>query len=285
MSGGGAYRFFDRGGRLRHARSSLAERRKAMSIELSIDRDVATVTISQPEKKNAISIEMREQLWTAFESLAENDAVRAVILTGAGEDFCAGMDVDAMGGGDVAWSLTKMRRLHRIARAIAALKKPTIAAVNGVCVGVGWSYALACDIVIASETARFAQIFRNVGLTPDGGAVWQLRQQIGAMRAKEIVYSGRMVGVDEALALGLVLEKVDGAGLLERAREIADSFRAAPTLALGMAKRQFELASSVSLDQFLEFEFAMQPLMSRTKDHVEGVTAFKERRPPSFKGG
>jgi 2-(1,2-epoxy-1,2-dihydrophenyl)acetyl-CoA isomerase len=285
MSGGGAYRFFDRGGRLRHARSSLAERRKAMSIELSIDRDVATVTISQPEKKNAISIEMREQLWTAFESLAENDAVRAVILTGAGEDVCAGMDVDAMGGGDVAWSLTKMRRLHRIARAIAALKKPTIAAVNGVCVGVGWSYALACDIVIASETARFAQIFRNVGLTPDGGAVWQLRQQIGAMRAKEIVYSGRMVGVDEALALGLVLEKVDGAGLLERAREIADSFRAAPTLALGMAKRQFELASSVSLDQFLEFEFAMQPLMSRTKDHVEGVTAFKERRPPSFKGG
>ena len=159
-----------------------------MSIELAVDRGVAIVTINRPEKKNAISLEMREQLWTAFEAISENDEVRAVILTGAGDAFCAGMDVKEMGGnGGVAWSVTKMRRLHRIARAIASLKKPTIAAVNGVCVGVGWSYALACDIIVASETARFAQIFRNVGLTPDGGAVWQLRQQIGAMRAKEIV--------------------------------------------------------------------------------------------------
>jgi len=255
-----------------------------MAIELAVDRGVATVTINRPDKKNAINMEMREQLWTAFEQLAEDDAVRAVILTGAGDAFCAGMDVKEMGGGGVATSVAKMRRLHRIARAIAALKKPTIAAVNGVCVGVGWSYALACDIVIAADTARFAQIFRNVGLTPDGGAVWQLRQQIGAMRAKEIVYSGRMVGVDEALALGLVLEKVEGARLLDRARELAESFCAAPTLALGMAKRQFELASSLGFDQFLELEFSMQPLMSRTEDHHEGVAAFKEKRKPAFKG-
>src|SRR3546814_20007614 len=98
--------------------------------------------------------------------------------------------------------MAKIRRLHRIARAIAGLKKPTVAAVNGVCVGVGWSYALACDIVLASDTARFAQIFRNIGLVPDGGSVWLLRQHIGVMRAKEIVYSGRMVGVDEAEKLG-----------------------------------------------------------------------------------
>jgi 2-(1,2-epoxy-1,2-dihydrophenyl)acetyl-CoA isomerase len=255
-----------------------------MSIELAIHGGVATVTINRPDKKNAISMAMREQLWTAFEDLSENDEVRAVILTGTGDAFCAGMDVGEMGGGGVSHSMTKMRRLHRIARAIASLKKPTIAAVNGVCVGVGWSYALACDIVIASESARFAQIFRNIGLTPDGGAVWLLRQQIGAMRAKEIVYSGRIVGVDEALQLGLVLEKVESGQLLSRAREIADSFCAAPTLALGMAKRQFQLAEATSFDQFLEAEFSMQPLMSRTADHQEGVAARKGRRAPAFKG-
>lgn len=255
-----------------------------MSIDVTIEDGLATVTINRPLSKNAINMEMRGELWTVFEELAEDDAVRAVILTGAGDDFCAGMDVKEMGGGGVSWSLTKMRRLHRIARAIASLKKPTIAAVNGVCVGVGWSYALACDIVIASDTARFAQIFRNIGLTPDGGAVWQLRQQIGAMRAKEIVYSGRMVRADEALALGLVMEKVESAKLLDRAREIARSFCEAPTLALGMAKRQFEFASSMSFDQFLEAEFGMQPLMSRSEDHHEGIAAFKEKRRPNFRG-
>lgn len=255
-----------------------------MVIDLAIENAVATVTINRPEAKNAITIEMREQLWTVFENLAENDEVRAVILTGAGDAFCAGMDVKEMGGGGIAWSMAKIRRLHRIARAIAGLKKPTIAAVNGVCVGVGWSYALACDVVLASDTARFAQIFRNIGLVPDGGAVWQLRQQIGAMRAKEIVYSGRMVGVDEAERLGLVLEKVESDKLLDRARELATSIARGPTLALGMAKRQFELASATSFDQFLEAEFSMQPLMSRSEDHEEGVSAFKERRPPSFKG-
>lgn len=255
-----------------------------MSIDLDIDRGVATVTINRPEAKNAISLEMREQLWTTFEGLAENDEVRAVILTGAGEDFCAGMDVREMGGGGVAWSLTKIRRLHRISRAIASLKKPTIAAVNGVCVGVGWSYALACDLVIASPTARFAQIFNNIGLTPDGGAVWLLSREVGLMRAKEIVYSGRKLGADEALALGLILEKVESGTVLDRARVLAAGFAAAPTLALGMAKRQFELAPATSFDQFLEAEAAMQPLMSRTEDHHEGIAAFKQKRSPSFKG-
>ena len=255
-----------------------------MSIDLSIDNGIAVVTINRPEAKNAITIEMREQLWTTFESLHENDDVRVVILTGAGGAFCAGMDVKEMGDGGIGWSLTKIRRLHRIARAIQSLKKPTIAAVDGVCVGVGWSYALACDMVVASEGARFAQIFRNIGLVPDGGAVWQLRQQIGAMRAKEIVYSGRMVGVDEALDLGLVLEKVTGSSAMERAQELAASFAKAPTLALGMAKRQFDLATTLSFEQFLETETSMQPLISRSDDHHEGVTAFKERRPPAFRG-
>jgi 2-(1,2-epoxy-1,2-dihydrophenyl)acetyl-CoA isomerase len=227
---------------------------------------------------------MREQLWAAFEAAAENDAVRAIILAGGGDDFCAGMDVGEMGDGGVGHSLMKIRRLHRITRAIAAIRKPVIAAVDGVCVGAGWSFALACDMVIATPRARFAQIFRNIGLAPDAGAVWQLRQQLGAMRAKEIVYSGRMVPAQEALALGLVLEIVDPDALRARAIALARSFGEGPTLALGMAKRQFEAASAMTLDQFLELECAMQPLMSRSEDHREGVEAFRERRAPRFAG-
>jgi 2-(1,2-epoxy-1,2-dihydrophenyl)acetyl-CoA isomerase len=189
-----------------------------------------------------------------------------------------------MGSGGVPGSMMRMRRLHRIGRAIANLKKPVIAAVNGVCAGVGWSYALCADIVIASSTARFAQIFRKIALAPDGGAVWLLAQQVGMMRAKEIVYSGRMVEAAEALALGLALEVLPPEGLLERARTMARSFAEGPTLALGMAKRQFEMAPGATLDQFLEIEFAMQPLMSRTEDHHEGIQAFKDRRPARFKG-
>jgi len=255
-----------------------------MVLSVDIENATAIVTLNRPEKKNAITMEMRIQLWQAFEDIAENDEVRAVILTGAGSDFCAGMDVGEMGGGGVPGSMMRMRRLHRIGRAIHNLKKPVIAAVSGVCVGVGWSYALCCDLVIASETARFAQIFRQIALAPDGGAVWLLSQQLGQMRAKEIVYSGRMVKAEEALKLGLVLEVLPVAALLARAKELAAAFASGPSLALAQAKRQFQLAPTQSYDDFLEHEFSMQPLMSRTEDHHEGITAFKERRPPEFKG-
>lgn len=255
-----------------------------MTVDISKADGVATVMLNRPDKKNAITMEMRELLWTAFEDISEDDSIRAVVLAGAGGDFCSGVDVGEIGGGGVSGSMARMRRLYRIGRGIAGLKKPVIAAVSGVCVGVGWSFALSCDMVVASPTARFALIFNKIGLAPDGGATWLLRQQIGAMRAKEITYSGRMVGVDEALALGLVLEKVEEKPVLDRALELAQGFANAPTLALAMAKRQFELASSMSYNDFLELEFSMQPLMTRSDDHHEGVQAFKERRPPQFKG-
>lgn len=255
-----------------------------MTIDTSKADGVATVMLNRPDKKNAITMEMREQLWTAFEAIAEDDEVRAVVLAGAGGDFCAGIDVGEMGSGGVPGSMTRMRRLHRIGRAIANLKKPVITAVDGVCVGVGWSYALCADIVVAGPTARFALVFNKIGLAPDGGAAWLIARQIGLMRAKEIAYSARMVGVDEALSLGLVLEKVEDRPVLERAQEMARDFARKPTLAIAMAKRQFELAPALSYNDFLEHEFAMQPLMSRTDDHHEGIQAFKERRPPQFKG-
>jgi 2-(1,2-epoxy-1,2-dihydrophenyl)acetyl-CoA isomerase len=255
-----------------------------MSVELTVEGGLALIALNRPEKKNAITMAMRVRLWEIFEQIGDDDAIRAVIFTGAGSDFCSGIDVAEMGSSGVPGSLMRMRRLHRIARAIMGLKKPTIAAVQGVCMGVGWSYAMACDFVIADETARFAQVFRNIALCPDGGAVWLLRQQLGAMRAKDIVYSGRTVRAEEAMRLGLVIETTPPGAALERAREMAAGFVDGPTLAFGMAKRQFELAGNLPFEQFLEAEFSMQPVMTRTEDHEEGIAAFREKRKPRFRG-
>lgn len=255
-----------------------------MTITVARQGAVAVVTLDRPETKNAITNEMRGQLYGAFEEIALDHEVRAVILTGAGGDFCSGMDVGGMGRGGVTGSMDRMHTLNRIARAIHTLKKPTIAAVPGICVGVGLSYALACDIVLAAEKAKFAAIFRNIGLAPDGGLVWHLRQRMGVQQAKELVYSGRIVRADEAVALGLALEKVADDALMDRAMELAASFAAGPTIALGLAKRQFDLAWNASFDQYLDMEATMQPIASRTEDHEEGLNAFREKRKPEFRG-
>jgi 2-(1,2-epoxy-1,2-dihydrophenyl)acetyl-CoA isomerase len=254
-----------------------------MTIRFEQQDGVATVTLDVSATKNAITNDMRRGLWEAFEQCALDDQVRAVILTGANGDFCSGMDVGGMGRGGVVGSMDRMHTLNRIARAIYHLKKPTIAAVEGVCVGVGWSYALACDIVLAGENAKFAAIFRNIALAPDGGMAWHLRQLLGSQRAKEIVYSGRIIRADEAVLLGLALEKTEG-GVMARAIELAQSFAAGPTIAMGLAKRQFDLAWNNSFDQYLDMEGTMQPIASRTEDHHEGLAAFREKRKPAFKG-
>jgi 2-(1,2-epoxy-1,2-dihydrophenyl)acetyl-CoA isomerase len=255
-----------------------------MTVHVERTGAIAVVTLDDPATKNAISIEMRRQLWTAFEEFALDDSVRAVVLTGANGNFCTGMNVGGMGQGGISVSLGRMHTLNRIARAIYHLKKPTIAAVPGLCVGVGWAYALACDAVIASDSARFAAIFRNIGLAPDGGMVWHLRQLVGIQRAKELIFSGRLVSADEAIELGLAIEKAQQAELMTRAIEMAQAFASGPTIASGLAKRQFDLAWNTSFDQYLELESIMQPVATRSSDHQEGLIALREKRRPSFSG-
>jgi len=255
-----------------------------MTVTIEKQGTVAIVTLNRPETKNAITTEMRGQLYGGFEQIALDGDIRAVILTGAGGDFCSGMDVTGMGRGGVIGSMDRMYTLNRIARAIQTLKKPTIAAVPGICVGVGFSYALACDIVLAAEKAKFAAIFRNIALAPDGGLVWHLRQLLGVQKAKELVFSGRIVRADEAVSMGLAYEKVADDALMARAMELAESFAAGPTIAMGLAKRQFDLAWNSGFEQYLDMEATMQPIASRTEDHEEGLKAFREKRKPVFKG-
>jgi 2-(1,2-epoxy-1,2-dihydrophenyl)acetyl-CoA isomerase len=255
-----------------------------MTIHVEKQNGVAIVTLDRAATRNAITYDMRRLLWEAFEDIALDAEIRSVILTGANGDFCSGMDVGGMGRGGVVGSMDRMHTLNRIARSIYHLKKPTIAAIPGICVGVGWSYAMACDIVLAGDKAKFAAIFRNIALAPDGGMVWQLRQLAGTQKAKEIVYSGRIIRADEAVELGLAFEKVEQESLMDRAMELAKSFAEGPTIAMGLAKRQFDLAWNSSFDQYLDMEATMQPIASRTEDHEEGLTAFREKRPPRFKG-
>ncbi len=253
-----------------------------MAIDLTIEDGIATITINRPERKNAILLAMRIDIEQAFLQCQDDDSVRVIILTGAGSDFSAGADVGEMGGGGVRGSLYRMRHMHRMSRAIANTNKPVIAAVEGVCIGMSWAMALSTDMVVAAENARFQFAFRHIGLAPDGGAAFLLTRYVSIQRAKEIMYSGRFVSGAEAASLGLALHSTPPGEALAKAKELAATFVNAPTIAIGMAKRQFDAAPAQTFDQALDFEANIQPLMTQTEDFKEGTTSFKEKRKAVF---
>jgi 2-(1,2-epoxy-1,2-dihydrophenyl)acetyl-CoA isomerase len=258
-----------------------------MPVDLEIDGAVATVVLNRPEKLNALTLEMRQSLCDIFQRLRFDDAVRAVIVTGAGRGFCSGADVERMGTTpeDLRAGRQRMQQgAHTFLRTLHAIEKPVVAAVRGPAVGIGWSIALACDIVVAAKSARFSQIFRRIGLAPDGGAIWFLTRRIGMAKAKELVFSARFVEAEEALALGLVNHVVDEDELMPKATSLAADFAAGPTFALGLAKKLFHAAVAPSLDDYLDLESLVQPQLHHTLDNAEGVAAFREKRPPKFIG-
>jgi 2-(1,2-epoxy-1,2-dihydrophenyl)acetyl-CoA isomerase len=257
---------------------------ESMTVDVLKQDGVATVTINRPERKNAITLAMRMQIANLFQELQDDDEVRAIILTGAGNDFSAGADIGEMGEGGVRGALWRMRLLHRMARGVASTNKPVVAAVRGVCIGMSWALALSCDVVVAAKDARFQFAFKHIGLAPDGGAAFLLTRCVPLQRAKEIVYSGRFVSGTEARDLGLALYALPAEEVAAKALELAQSFAAAPTLALSMAKRQFDAAACQNYDQALDFEANIQPLMVQTEDFKEGTASFKEKRKARFVG-
>ena len=255
-----------------------------MSIRYQVRDAVAIVTLDRPDKLNALTVEMREALGTAFENAGRDPAVRAVLLQSSGKAFCASGDVSKMGEFTAGSGRELLKLAHRMVRNLANIEKPVVAAVRGAVAGIGWSMALACDVVIASETARFSQVFRNVGLVPDGGSVYFLTQHLGLLRAKELVYSGRRIDAAEALSLSLVNRVVPDDELDARAWEEALALASGPTFALGMAKKMFKLMYQPDLETFLDAEAWAQGLALLTDDHKEGVRAFFDKRQPHFKG-
>ncbi len=245
---------------------------------------VAVVTLNRPERRNALDLEARRALLEVLRQLAVDDSVGALVLTGAGGAFCAGADVERMGGHGLAVSRQRMQVMHAMIRTLHGMDKPVVAAVRGPAVGIGFSLAMACDVAIAGPSANFSQVFLRVGLAPDGGAIWFLVRQLGQARAKELVYSARKLDAEEALALGLVTRIVPEEQVLEDALALARQYAEGPTLALAMAKQLFAASVSPRLEDFLAQELLVGPQLLQTADHAEGRTAFQEKRKPRFTG-
>jgi 2-(1,2-epoxy-1,2-dihydrophenyl)acetyl-CoA isomerase len=256
-----------------------------MTITVTRDGAVAVVAFDRPAAKNAFTMAMRGEFITAFADLEADPGVRAVVLTGTGGAFCSGADIGEMGETTPDDFLRRMRQLHAMTRAVAGFPAPVIAAVDGACIGAAWGFALATDIVLASERVRFAATFRRIGYAPDAGLAWHFLRTINPMRAKEIVYSGREVHAPEALELGLAMEVLTPEALLPRAMELARMIADGPATALHLAKRQFASAPAMSFDGFLDFEATMQPLLGQTRDHRGAVAAFRNKRAPTFNAG
>ncbi len=256
-----------------------------MHVETTIQGAVATVTLNRPEKMNALTREMREALIAAFQSLRFDDAVRAIVIAGAGPNFCAGADIDRMAEDDLRGRRDRLQSLsHIYMRALHNIEKPVICAVRGHAVGIGMSIVLGCDIVLAADTARFGQTFRRIGYVPDGGGIWFLARRLPMNIAKELVFTGRVFDADEAHRLGIVNHVVPDAELESRAAAMAADMAEGPTFALGLSKKLFHIAQGPSLDDFLEMEAFAQPSAGMSRDHKEGVAAFREKRKPKFVG-
>ncbi len=253
-------------------------------VDLESVNGIATVRLNRPDKLNALSEEMKIDLIRIFQEVSADDAVRVVLLTGTGRGFCAGGDVSTMGGLTAHGAKKRIRQAQEVVLRLANIEKPVVAAVRGPVAGIGWSLALASDIIIASETANFHQSFSKIGLVPDGGAVFFLRQILGSYRAKELVYTARRTEAKEALAMGLVNKVVPDAELEAVAHELVTQLAAGPAFALSVTKRMFKSLEIPSLDNFLDTEAWAQSLSLLTEDHQEGGQAFKEKRAPKFKG-
>lgn len=253
-----------------------------MQVELTRSNGIATVCLNRPEKLNALTPEMREGLVQIFSQLGQLSDTRAIILTGAGRGFCGSGDVTSMGEFTPETARDRLKQAHRMILAVANIEKPVIAAVRGAVAGIGWSLALACDLVIASETSKFIQVFRNVGLAPDGGAIYFLTQVLGVQRAREIVYSARPVPAAEAHALGLVIDVVPDEQLESAATALAERFARGPQFSFGVTKKLFKSMSVPSLEAYLDSEAWAQEACLMTADHREGVAAFLEKRRPQF---
>ena len=248
---------------------------------------LATITLNAPDKLNAVSRRMIAELKQCWEELATDNAVRAVLLTGAGRGFCAGADLsdpdrEKSAMSDSGTALEKF--FNPTIRLMRSLPKPIVSAVNGVAAGVGMSFALASDVAIAAKSASFLQAFARIGLLPDGGSTWFLPRLVGDQRARALAMLAPQIKAEQAKEWGLIWDVVEDAELMPKATEIARRLAEGPTVALARIKEALNQASANDLSRQLDLERDSQRELGKTEDFKEGVAAFLAKRKANFRG-
>lgn len=250
------------------------------TIILEKEEGIATITFNRPDAMNALNNRTRAEFAEAVADIAADESVKVLILTGSGKAFVAGSDIKE-------FNQTTPLAAHNILRLgaiVEKLEKPVIAAVNGFCLGGGCEIAMGCDIIIASEKARFGQPEINLGIIPGGGGTQRLPRLVGACRAKELIFTGDIIRADEADRIGLVNRVVPPEELMTAAREVAQKIVSKSAAALKLAKQAINKGMQTGLETGLDYEKEMYSLSLTLEDKKEGVSAFLEKRKPVFTG-
>lgn len=248
------------------------------------DGGVLSITLNRPQVRNAMNDQMWDELLEQFRGAATDSAVRVLVIAGAGGAFCSGADLSGSGGSLTSQPLAHMRHIGDVALALHRLPKPTIAKVGGVAAGAGCNLALGCDLVVASEEARFSEIFARRGLSIDFGGSWILPRLIGLHRAKELAFFADVISAREAKDFGIVNRVVPADELDSFVTDWAVRLASGPPLALSLTKTMLNSAFMSTMDEALEDEARSQAVNLRTDDAIEAMRAFVEKREPAFKG-
>ncbi|KAA1246762.1 enoyl-CoA hydratase-related protein [Aquimarina sp. RZ0] len=256
------------------------------SIELKIDTSIATIQLNRPETYNSFNREMALKLQTTLDECSSNDEVRAIVLIGNGKAFCAGQDLKEVTSPELNPGFRKILEEHYnpIIQKIRTIEKPIIAAVNGVAAGAGANIALACDIVVASETASFIQAFSKIGLIPDSAGTFFLPRLIGFQKASALMMLGDKVSATEAAQLGMLYKVFSIDTFEEEVGKLAIKVAQMPTKALGLTKKLLNQSLINNLEEQLDLESDLQIEAAESNDYAEGVQSFIEKRKPVFKG-